>query len=91
MKRPIYNAIHSLFHNPKHFVAAILYRVGGCIPDERYLKWIYYLETGNHLNLDNPQRYNEKLIWLKCYYRNPLWTQLVDKYAVKDIVSERVG
>ena len=91
MKRPFYNAIHSLFHDPKHFVAAILYRLGGCLPDKLYLKWIYYLETGKRLNLDNPQRYNEKLIWLKIFYRNPLWTQLVDKYAVKEIVSEQVG
>lgn len=91
MKRPIYNAIHSLFHNPKHFVAALLYRVGGCIPDKTYLKWIYYLETGKKLDLDNPKRYNEKLIWLKLYYRDPLWTKLVDKYAVKEIVCQRVG
>lgn len=91
MKRPVYNAIQLLIHNPRHFVAAILYRIGGFIPDETYLKWIYYLETGKKLNLENPQRYNEKLIWLKCYYRNPLWTQLVDKYSVKEIVSERVG
>ena len=91
MKRPIYNAINSLIHNPWHFVAAILYRVGGCIPDKIYLKWIYYLETRKFLNLENPQRYNEKLIWLKCYYRNPLWTQLVDKLAVKKIVTDIVG
>lgn len=91
MKRPIYNAFHSLFHDPKHFIAAILYRVGSYIPDKTYLRWIYYLETGNHLNLDTPQRYNEKLIWLKIYYRDPLWTQLVDKYAVKKIVSDLAG
>ena len=91
MKRPFYNAIYSLFHNPRHFVVAILYRVGKHIPDETYLKWIYYLETGNKLGLDNPKRYNEKLIWLKLYYRDPLWTEMVDKYAVKELVSERVG
>lgn len=91
MKRPIYNAIHSLFHNPKHFVAAILYRIGGFIPDETYLKWIFSLETGHHLNLANPQRFNEKLQWLKLYFRDPLWTRMVDKYSVKEIVRERVG
>ncbi|MEE0950829.1 MAG: ATP-grasp fold amidoligase family protein [Paludibacteraceae bacterium] len=91
MKRPFYNAIHSLFHNPKHFTAALLYRFGKCIPDETYLRWIYYLETGNRLNVSNPQRYNEKLIWLKLYYRDPMWTIMVDKYGVKQLVSERVG
>lgn len=91
MKRPIYNAIHSIFFNQKHFVAALIYRFGTCLPDKTYLRWMYYLECGHSLNLDNPQRYNEKLQWLKLYYRNPMWTQMVDKYAVKELVSERVG
>lgn len=91
MKRPFYNAIHSLFHNPRHFLAAILFRTGGCLPDELYLKWIFYLETGNKLNLDNPQRYNEKLQWLKLYDHNPLYTILADKYKVKEVVREKIG
>lgn len=91
MKRPLYNAIHSLFHNPKHFVAAIIYRFGGRLPDKVYLRWIYYLECGHQLNLANPLRYNEKLQWLKLYYRDPLWTQMVDKYRVKELVRECVG
>ena len=91
MKRPLYNAIHSLFHNPKHFIAAILYRIGGFLPDKTYLSWIYYLECGHRLNWTHPQRYNEKLLWLKLFYRDPLWTHMVDKYRVKELVSERVG
>ena len=91
MNRPLYNAIHSLCHDPKHFLAALLYRFGKRIPDETYLKWIYYLETGKRLNVSNPQRYNEKLIWLKLYYRDSMWTTMVDKYSVKQLVTERVG
>ena len=91
MKRPVYNAIYSLFHNPKHVLSAILFRCGGWIPDRTYLKWVNYLETGRHLELDNPKRYNDKLQWLKLYYHNPMWTQMVDKYGVKALVRERVG
>lgn len=91
MKRPLYNAIHSLFFNPKHFVAALIYRFGGCLPDKIYILWMYYLECGHSLNLNNPRRYNEKLQWLKLYYRDPLWTKMVDKCAVKEFVSERVS
>ncbi len=91
MKRPVYNAIHSLFHNPKHFVSALIYRFGGSLPDKTYLRWMYYLKCGQSLNLENPQRYNEKLQWLKLYYRDPLWTKMVDKYRVKELVSERVS
>ena len=91
MKRPFYNAIHSLFFRPKHFIAAILYRIGGIIPDKLYLQWIYYLECGRKLELKNPKRFNDKLQWLKLYYRNPLWTQMVDKYRVKQLVTDKVG
>ena len=91
MKRPFYNAIHSLIFNPKHFAAAILYRIGGFLPDKTYLKWIYYLETGKRLNLEKPQRYNEKLQWIKLYDHNPLYTILADKYKVKQVVSEMIG
>ncbi len=91
MKRPFYNAIHSLFHNPRHFLVAILYRMGGFIPDKLYLQWVYYLECGRKLDINNPRRFNDKLQWLKLYYRNPLWTQMVDKYRVKELVRERVG
>ena len=91
MKRPLYNAIYSLFFNPKHFVAATLYRIGGFIPDKLYLEWIYYLECGHRINWDNPQRYNEKLQWIKLFDHNPLYTELADKYAVKKIVSEKLG
>lgn len=91
MKRPLYNAIHSLIHNPKHFLAAILYRIGGCLSDEIYLRWIYYLETGNKLDLQNPKRYNEKVQWIKLYDHNPLYTEMADKYRVKELVSEKVG
>ena len=91
MKRPFYNAIHSLFHDPKHFLAAILYRYGSGLPDATYLRWMYYLECGHRLNMDAPLRYNEKLQWLKLYYRNPVWTTMVDKYRVKELVSEKIG
>ena len=91
MKRPFYNAIHSLFFRPKHFVAALLYRFGGCLPDETYLEWMYYLKCGRKLELENSKRFNDKLQWLKLYYRDPLWTKMVDKYGVKELVSERIG
>lgn len=86
MKRPLYNAIHSLFYNPQHLFAAFLYRFGRSLPDKLYLQWIHYFETGNHINWENPQRYNEKLQWIKLYDHNPLYTTLVDKYAVKKYV-----
>lgn len=59
--------------------------------DEKYLKLLYYLKTGNKLDLHDPKRFNEKLQWLKLYNHVPSYTNLVDKYFVKNIVSEIIG
>ena len=59
--------------------------------DKLYLKLKYYFNMGVPLNLDNPKSFNEKLQWLKLNYRNPLYTNLVDKYTVKEYISSKVG
>lgn len=46
---------------------------------------------GQNLNLKNPKTYNEKLQWLKLYNRNPDYTNLVDKNAVKKFVASVIG
>ena len=59
--------------------------------DEDFLKLSYRINTGRELNLDDPKTFNEKLQWLKLYNRNPAYTNMVDKYAVKFLVSDRIG
>lgn len=61
------------------------------MPDALYLKFLYRLFVGKRLHLKNPQTYNEKLQWLKLYDHNPLYTTMVDKYAVKQYVAEKIG
>lgn len=61
------------------------------IPDKAYLKLRYFVTFRKPLNLKNPKSYNEKLQWMKLYDRNPLYNQLVDKYAVRSFVAERIG
>ena len=57
----------------------------------------YILETqfkkvmGYDLNLDNPQTFNEKLQWLKLYYRDSLMTKCADKYKVREYIKEKIG
>lgn len=43
------------------------------------------------LNLNNPTTFNEKIQWLKLYYRNPLLTICSDKLRVRDYVKEKIG
>lgn len=61
------------------------------IPDKQFVELSYRLNMGKKLNLENPQTYNEKLQWIKLYDRNPLYSQLADKYAVRTFVESRIG
>lgn len=61
------------------------------MPEQLYLKLYYRLVFGKPLNLKDPKTYNEKLQWLKLNDHNPLYTQLVDKYSVRQYVSDRAG
>lgn len=61
------------------------------LPDKIYLKIKYYKENGTKLDLSQPKTFSEKLQWLKLYDRKPLYTTLVDKYAVKQYVGKIIG
>lgn len=59
------------------------------IPDEIMLGLQYRIKLGRKLNLEQPQRYTEKIQWYKLYYRNPIMTQCVDKYHVREYVKKK--
>ncbi|KNZ42031.1 ATP-grasp fold amidoligase family protein [Acetobacterium bakii] len=61
------------------------------VPDRLYLKLQYRNYFGKALNLDNPVTYNEKIQWLKLYDRKPEYTQMVDKYEVKNYIKKTIG
>ena len=61
------------------------------IPDIPYLRIVYKIKTGRWLNLRHPVGFNEKMQWLKIYDRHPEYTDFVDKYKVRDIVSSSIG
>ena len=83
MKRPLYNAVRSLFRKPRHFLSALCFRLSFLFPDKVYLKLIHRLELGRKLDLKNPKTYNDKLQWLKLYCHRPEFTMMADKVAVK--------
>lgn len=92
MRNPIKNAIHSLFHDPRHILYALLSRMPWLIRDDkRYLSVLYLLNFGIKPEWSNPKKFSEKMQWLKLYDRNPLYTTLVDKYAVKEYVAQKIG
>lgn len=61
------------------------------LDDRTYIEKLYRARMGHDLNLENPKLFSEKLQWLKLYDRNPLYTQLVDKYRVREYVAEKLG
>lgn len=58
---------------------------------EALLSKIFEKQHGYKINFNNPQTFNEKLMWMKLYYQEPLITKCCDKYAVKDYVANIVG
>lgn len=73
------------------FVARLYEQFSFLFSDKHYLDRIFKYRVGYSLNWNNPQTFNEKLNWLKIHDRNPLYTKLVDKDAVKTFVTERIG
>ncbi len=61
------------------------------IPDRIYIQMQYFHHFHRFANFKNPQTFNEKLQWLKLHDHNPLYTTLVDKYAVKKWVADKIG
>lgn len=56
-----------------------------------YLNQWYVDATGRSLNLDNPQRFTEKLQWMKLYDVTPIKTLLADKYLARFWVADKIG
>jgi len=76
----------------KLFDALFKYRhVRMYAPDKWMVSWQFHHSLGYDIDWKNPKTFNEKLNWLKVYGREPLYTQLVDKVAVKDYVANKIG
>ncbi|MGK0724368.1 ATP-grasp fold amidoligase family protein [Aerococcus urinaeequi] len=57
------------------------------IPDEVMLKAQYKIKLNRKLNLEEPKRFTEKLQWYKLNYRDPIMSDCVDKYKVRNYVK----
>jgi len=81
--------------NPIYVVNYIVIKVNKfnpyIIPDKFILKAKFFFIFGKRLNLKSPVTYNEKLQWLKLYFRKPIMTKMVDKCEVKRYVSNIIG
>src|SRR5690625_6783704 len=84
--------IIQLMKNPKKIIKVLGKReLLNWIPDKMYLKLIYRGEMNEKLNLKNPKTFTEKLQWLKLYNRKFVYASYVDKYRVREYISEELG
>ena len=84
-------SISEYVKHPRILGIVILKICGKWLPDKLYVKLMFRLQMGYKLDLKNPQRFTEKLQWLKLYDHNPLYTILVDKFEVKKWVAKCIG
>lgn len=53
-----------------------------------YASYFYKKVTNKKLDLNNPQNLQEKIQWLKIYSDTSQWTDLADKYKVRDYINQ---
>lgn len=73
------------------FLSKYWARVCRYMPDELYLQWQFYHIYHRKLNIKNPKTYADKLAYLKMYRKDPLLSKLVDKYSVREYISNKIG
>ena len=61
------------------------------VSDIRFIKKVFKSTFGRKIDLENPVTFNEKLQWLKLHDRNPIYTNLVDKYEVRKHIANVLG
>ena len=74
-----------IYYTGKYSMAKIVHLLQG---DKGYAKWFYRLYTGRTLNLESPERFDEKIWWLKLNNRDPKLTLCSDKNAVREYVKQ---
>ncbi len=59
------------------------------IPDKKMLQWQYRIKLGRKLNWKKPRRFTEFLQIYKAKYRNPIMFKCVDKFAVREYITDK--
>ena len=75
----------------RFLINANLFHKYDSMPDDMFLKRKYEAALKRKINLDYPERFNDKLQWLKLNDRRDEYTLMVDKHAVKEFISDIIG
>jgi len=61
------------------------------LDDKFFIEYKFFQLFGETINWKNPKSFNEKLQWIKLFDRNPFYSQLVDKFKVRNFVANKIG
>ncbi len=59
------------------------------ISPKKEIELMFRLKQGYKLNLENPQTYNEKINWIKLYYKNDNMSVCADKFLVRGYLESK--
>lgn len=86
------NTFLKLIHTPMNLVRPLSSNgLLNWLPDKIVVELEYKAVFGEMPNLISPKSFNEKLQWLKLYNRQSEYTMMVDKYKVREYISEKIG
>ena len=55
---------------------------------EKLVRIRYRQRFGTDPDLENPRTFNEKVLWMMLHADTPRWSQLADKYRVREYVEQ---
>ncbi|RXQ93857.1 glycosyltransferase [Ancylomarina salipaludis] len=76
-----------LTKNIKNLFATILF----IFPDRLFCTITFLLKNRRLPDLNKPVYFNDKLLWLKLNRRDPIQNVIVDKFAVRNYIKEKIG
>jgi hypothetical protein len=81
-----------IIKNPKIAIMMLYCKLSRfIISDTLYLKGLFRLFLGEKLDLKNPKTFNQKTQWLKLHNTDERFTQMVDKFGVREIIEKEIG
>jgi hypothetical protein len=69
-------------------LSKLLHEIWAVLLPVLYAKYLYKKILKKRLDLRDPRDYNEKVQWLKIYSDLSQWTELADKYKVREYVKK---
>lgn len=81
--------LKKIFTNFVPYTKEMFGLVLGHISTKKVIEWRFKDKLHKNINWENPQDINEKINWLKLYGDSSKWSDLSDKYLVRDYVKSK--